>query len=83
LPAIYPYAEYVKLGGLIAYAIDIPEIGMRAAGYVDKLLQGAKPGDLPWYMPTKVRLLLNVATAKALGLTIPNELLTLVDEAIE
>jgi putative ABC transport system substrate-binding protein len=56
---------------------------MRAAGYVDKLLQGAKPGDLPWYMPTKVRLLLNVATAKALGLTIPNELLTLVDEAIE
>jgi ABC-type uncharacterized transport system substrate-binding protein len=61
LPAIYPFAEYVRLRGLLAYAVDIAEIGTRAAGYVDKLLQGAKPSDLPYYMPTKVRLLINIA----------------------
>jgi putative tryptophan/tyrosine transport system substrate-binding protein len=83
LPAIYPFAEYVKLGGLMGYALDAPEIGVRAAGYVDRLLHGAKPSDLPYYMPTKIRLLINVATAKGLGLNIPDELLTLADEVIE
>src|SRR5262249_55976222 len=83
LPAIYPLAEYVKLGGLMGYAVDLPEIGIRAAGYVDRLLHEAKPSDLPYYMPTKIRLLINVATAKGLGLKIPDELLTLADEVIE
>jgi putative ABC transport system substrate-binding protein len=83
LPAIYPFADYVKLGGLMAYAVDIADVGTRVAGYVDKLLHGATPGDLPWYMPTKLRLLINASTARALGLAIPDDLLTLVDEVIE
>jgi putative ABC transport system substrate-binding protein len=83
LPAIYPFAEFVKLGGLLAYAVDLADLGTRAAGYVDKLLRGAKPSELPYYMPTKVRLLINIGAAKSLGLTIPDGLLTLADEAIE
>jgi putative ABC transport system substrate-binding protein len=83
LAAIYPLAEYVRSGGLMAYAVNIVDIGTRAAGYVDKLLRGAKPNDLPYYMPTKVRLLINVTTARALDLTIPDELLTLADEVID
>jgi putative ABC transport system substrate-binding protein len=67
----------------MAYSVDISEIGTRAAGYVDRVLRGAKPSDLPYYMPTKLRLLVNVVTAKSLGLTIPYEMLTLADEVIE
>jgi putative tryptophan/tyrosine transport system substrate-binding protein len=83
LLAIYPLAEYVKQGGLAAYAVDLGEIGTRAAGYVDKLLQGAKVADLPYYMPTKVQLFINLKTAKALGLTVPLPLLARADELIE
>ncbi|MFL6798839.1 MAG: ABC transporter substrate-binding protein [Xanthobacteraceae bacterium] len=83
MPAIYPFADYVKQGGLAAYAVDIRENGTRAAGYVHKILQGAKVADLPYYMPTRVQLFLNLKTAKALGLEIPPMLLARADEVIE
>jgi putative ABC transport system substrate-binding protein len=83
MPAIYPFAEYVKQGGLAAYAVDVVENGTLAAGYVHKILQGAKVADLPYYMPTSVRLFINLKTAKALGLIIPTSLLARADEVIE
>jgi len=83
LLAIYPYAEYVKQGGLAAYAVDGNDIGSRAAGYVHRLLQGGKVADLPYYMPTRVQLFINLKTAKALGLTVPDTLLARADEVIE
>jgi putative ABC transport system substrate-binding protein len=83
LAAIYPFAEYVKLGGLIAYAVDLGDLGTRAAGYVHNILQGVKPGELPYYMPTKLQLIINLKTAKALGLTVPPTLLASADEVIE
>jgi putative ABC transport system substrate-binding protein len=83
LAAMYPYDYYVRLGGLMAYAVDITDLGTGVAGYVHRLLQGAKPADLPYYMPTKVRLLINAGTARAQGLAIPDSLLTLADEVIE
>ena len=82
LAAIYPFAEYAKLGGLAAYAVD-NDIGTRAAGYVHRLLQGAKVSDLPYYMQTKVRLIINLRTAKSLGLELPPTLLARADEVIE
>jgi putative tryptophan/tyrosine transport system substrate-binding protein len=83
LAAIYPFVEFARLGGLIAYAVDLADIGMRTAGYVHKVLQGARPSELPYQMPTKLQLIINVRTAKALDLTVPPNLLTLADEAIE
>ena len=83
LAAIYPFAEYAKLGGLAAYAVDINDIGTRAAGYVHRLLQGAKVSDLPYYMPTKVQLIINLRTAKSLGLEVPPTLLARADEVME
>jgi putative ABC transport system substrate-binding protein len=83
MPAIYPFAEYVKKGGLAAYAVDIVENGTRAADYVHKLLHGAKVVDLPYYMPTKVQLLINLKAARALGLEIAPSLFARVDEVIE
>ena len=71
LPAVYPYRESVEAGGLMAYAVNAPDMFRRAAAYVDKIFKGANPGDLPVEQPTKFDLLINLKTAKALGLTLP------------
>lgn len=83
LAAIYPFAAYAKLGGLAAYAVDLAEIGTRAAGYVHKILQGATPNELPYYMPTKLQLIVNLKAAKALDLTLPASLIARASEVIE
>jgi putative ABC transport system substrate-binding protein len=83
LPAMYPYGEYVDAGGLMSYAPSNPELFRGAASYVDKILKGAKPGDLPVQEPTKFELVINLKTAKTLGLTIPQSLLLRADRVIQ
>jgi putative ABC transport system substrate-binding protein len=83
LPALYVSREYVDAGGLISYGVSLSDLNRRAAGYVDRILKGAKPSDLPIEQPTKFDLIVNLKTAKALGLTIPDKLLLLADEVIE
>jgi len=83
LPAIYPYAAYARAGGLIGYGTDILDLYIRAAGYVDRILKGEKPADLPVQLPTKFTLAINLKTAKAINLTVPPLLLALADEVIE
>src|SRR5437870_12722433 len=75
LPAMWGLREYAEAGGLLAYATDLNDLARRAATYVDKILKGAKPADLPVEQPTKFELVINLKTAKALGLTIPQSLL--------
>src|SRR5215470_7783716 len=75
LPAMYPVRDFVEAGGLMAYAANAPEMFRLAAYFVDKILKGAKPADLPVEQPTKFELVINLKTAKALGLTIPPSLL--------
>jgi ABC-type uncharacterized transport system substrate-binding protein len=83
LPAMCPYRDYVDAGGLMAYTVDLAELLRRMANDVHQILNGAKPGDIPIYQPTKFELLVNLTTAKALGLTLPHSLLSRADEVIE
>jgi ABC-type uncharacterized transport system substrate-binding protein len=83
LPATYPAREFVEAGGLMAYAVNYPDLYFRFASFVDKIFKGAKPGELPIERPTKFELVINLRTAKALGLAIPRSLLLRADEVIQ
>lgn len=83
LPAIHPSRDFVEIGGLIAYAVSYPDLYLRAASLVDKILKGAKPADIPLEQPTRFELVINLKTAKALSLTVPPSLLARADEVIE
>jgi ABC-type uncharacterized transport system substrate-binding protein len=83
LPVVYDRREHVERGGLISYGIAIPQNFRRAADFVDRILKGSKPSDLPIEFPTKLELAINLKTAKSLGLEVPPTLLATADEVIE
>jgi ABC-type uncharacterized transport system substrate-binding protein len=83
VPAVYPFRYYATSGGLMSYGVDVTETFRRAASYVNRILKGEKPGDLPVQQPTTVRFVINLKTSKALGLTLPSGLLSIANELIE
>ena len=83
VPAVYPDSAYVRGDGLLSYGIDQVDLLPRAASYVDRILRGAKPGDLPVQLPTKFEMVVNLKTAKALGLTVPPSIMLRATEVIE
>ena len=83
VPALYWYAVNVKDGGLLSYGPNVPDIFRRSASYVDRILRGEKPAELPVQVPAKFEMVVNLKTAKALGLTIPETLLATADEVIQ
>ena len=83
VPAIYSLSEFVRDGGLLSYGPDLVDTWRRAASYVDRILRGAKAGDLPVQFPAKFEMAVNLKTAKALGLTVPQSILLRADEVIE
>ena len=83
LPAVYPYRFFVEAGGLASYGPNLIDLYRRSASYVDRILKGEKPGNLPIQAPTKYNLTINLKTAKALGLDLPPSLITRADEVIE
>ena len=83
LPAVYPFRFYVESGGLVSYGIDQLETVREAASYVDRILRGANPAELPVQLPTKFSLVVNLKAAKGLGLTVPETFLLFADEVIE
>jgi putative ABC transport system substrate-binding protein len=83
VPAVYNLSTYVRDGGLLSYGVDQVDTYRRAATYADRILRGAKPGDLPVQLPTKFEMVVNLRTAKALGLTVPPSIMLRADEVIE
>ena len=83
VPAVYPFTTFAVAGGLLSYGVDLPDLHRRAAIYVDRILKGTKPADLPVQLPTKFELAVNLKTAKTLGLTIPDHLIAVADAVIE
>ena len=83
LPAIYPFRRFITSGGLAYYGADTKDMYRKLAEYVDRILKGAKPADLPVQTPTKFELIINLKTAKALGLTVPPQIVARADELIE
>jgi len=83
IAGIYPFRAYAEDGGLIAYGVDLRDLFLRAATYVDNILKGAKPSDLPVEQPTKFELVINLKTARAIGLTLPQALLLRAGQIIE
>jgi putative ABC transport system substrate-binding protein len=83
VPAVYDRSDYARDGGLLSYGVDRVDISRRAATYVDRILRGEKPGDLPVQFPTKFEMVVNLKTAKALGLAIPPSIMLRADEVIE
>jgi putative ABC transport system substrate-binding protein len=83
LPAMYPELDFAEVGGLMAYGPSVPDNFRRAAGYVDRILKGAKPAELPIELPTRLNLMVNLKTARALGLTLPPSLLVRAERVIE
>jgi putative tryptophan/tyrosine transport system substrate-binding protein len=83
LPAVYPYSFFSRSGGFISYGIDLADQYRQAAGYVDRILKGAKPGDPPVQLSSKFEFVINLKTARAIGLTVPQDVLSIADEVIE
>ena len=83
VPAVYWISNFARDGGLLSYGVDLPDLYRRAATYVDRILRGEKPGDLPVQFPTKFEMVVNLKTAKALGLTVPQSIMLRADEVIE